>query len=167
MSDLKPMSAAEYAVHAQAKDAERPTIIKQLKSGAVFELRKPDLERMVILGLIPDTLLEIGVQAWEASGIKKKAAALSGLDFATTQRGLIIMREVVADACVQPPFNEATAKHFSKPDFNEIYHWAMGGEDVAAATGLQRFRKGRKRRTATTGIDGSGLQPEAISNAEN
>lgn len=166
MNDLKPMSAAEYAAHADTQNAERSTVIKQLKSGAVFELRKPDLERMVILGLIPDSLLEIGMQAWESSGIKTKAT-LSNLDFATTQRGLIIMREVVADACVQPPFNEMTAKSFSKLDFNEIYHWAMGGEEVDAAIGLQRFREGPERRAAATGLDGTQLQPEAVSTAEN
>jgi hypothetical protein len=166
MSDLKPMSAAEYAAHAAAKDSERPTVIKRLKSGAVFQLRKPDLERMVILGLIPESLLEIGLKAWESSGIKKQRA-VSEMDFDTTRRGLIIMREVVADACVQPPFNEVTAKHFSKPDFDEIYHWAMGGEDVEAATGLQRFRKGRKGRAPASRINGSELQPEAVSNAEN
>ena len=165
MAELKPMTAAEYAAHAESKDKERATVIKTLKSGAVFELRKPDLERMVILGLIPDTLLNEGMRAWEASGIKKSSTFR--LDMEATKKGLITMREVVADACVMPPFNEQTAPHFSKQDFNEIYHWAMGGEDAEAAKGLQRFRKGRKRRTAAAGLDGSGLGAQNVSTAEN
>ena len=166
MADLKPMTAAEYAAHAESQDKERPTKMKTLKSGARFLLRKPDLERMVILGLIPDSLLNEGLQAWEASGIRKPSNSRR-LDIETTRRGLITMREVVADACVMPPFNEQTAPHFSKQDFNEIYHWAMGGEDAEAAKGLRRFRKGRKRGTAAPGIDGSGLGAENVSTAEN
>lgn len=168
MSDLKPMSTAEYAVHAQAKDAERPTVIKKLKSGSVFELRRPDLQRMALLGLIPQSLLDESVRAWEASGIKpagqKSQLAISN---ETVRNGLITMREVVKDACVMPPFNEITAPSFLREDFDEIYLWAMGHEGVAAAEGAGTFRKGRKRRTADSGVDGAQLQPETISVAEN
>jgi hypothetical protein len=169
MAELKPMSAAEYAVHAQAKDSERPTVVRKMKSGSVFELRKPDLQRMVILGLIPQSLLDESVRAWEASGIKPKGTNTQAVNISedVARKGLITMREVVKDACVMPPFNEITAKTFLKEDFDEIYLWAMGHEGVAAAEGARTFRKGRKGRTANRGADGSGLQPETFSTAEN
>lgn len=168
MSDLKPMSAAEYAAHSESVDSKRPTVIKTLKSGAVFELRKPDLQRMVILGLIPQSLLDEGVRAWEASGIKQKAqTAPSLLSLESTKNGLIAMREVVQDACVMPPFNEITAKSFLKQDFDEIFFWAMGHEGVAASAGARSFRKGRKRATADLGTDGKKLQPETVSTDSN
>jgi hypothetical protein len=168
MAELKPMTAAEYAVHAQAKDAERPTVVKKLKSGSVFELRKPDLQRMVILGLIPQTLLDESVKAWEASGIKQpgKASQIT-ISNDAARNGLITMREVVKDACVMPPFNEITAQSFLKADFDEIYLWAMGHEGVAAAEGARTFRKRRKGRVADSGVDGEKLQPETVSTATN
>lgn len=163
----KPMTAAQYAAHAEAVDSRRPTITKTLKSGSVFALRKPDLQRMVILGLIPQTLLDEGVRAWEKSGIKQKGTGKFQLSEEATKNGLIVMREVVRDACVMPPFNEITAKSFLKQDFDEIYYWAMGHEGVEGAEALMHFRKGRKRRTSESGVDGAKLQPETVSTAEN
>lgn len=165
----KPMTVAEYAAHAEAVEAKRPTVIKTLRSGSVFELRKPDLQRMVILGLIPQTLLDEGVKAWEASGIKPKpkgkpAAIRISADAA--RNGLITMREVVRAACVQPAFNEVTAQSFLREDFDEIYYWAMGHEGVAGADGAATFRAGRKRRVAADSSDSKKLQPETISAAE-
>lgn len=165
---MKPMTAAEYAAHAEAVEAKRPTVIKTLKSGSVFELRKPDLQRMVILGLVPQTLLDEGVKAWEASGIKPKGkSAPVRISADAARNGLITMREVVRAACVQPPFNEVTASAFLREDFDEIYYWAMGHEGVEGAEALQNFRKGRKRATATSGANREKHQPETISTAEN
>lgn len=160
----KPMTAAEYAAHAENVDNQRPTEIKTLKSGAVFELRRPDLERLVILGLVPQSLLDEGVKAWEASGIKeKRSLQLTAQD---TQRGLVLMREVVQDVCISPPFNETTAKCFLKQDFNEIYHWAMSPPEGPATEGLHKFRKRRKGRTTAIKPDRTKLRPEPVSITE-
>lgn len=168
MAEAKPMSAAEYAAHAESVDSQqRPTIIKTLKSGAVFELRKPDLGRMVILGLIPHSLLDEGVKSWEASGIHTATGGAPSISSSTVKEGLIVMREVVQEACVMPPFNELTAKSFLRQDFDEIYHWAMGHEGVKAVAGLRRFRKGRKRRTPADGPGSTELRAESVSTAEN
>lgn len=163
----KPMTPAEYAAHAENVDSQqRPTVIKTLKSGAVFELRKPDLQRMVILGVIPQSLLDEGVRQWEKSGIKP-ASTKQEISSDAVKNGLIVMREVVAEACVMPPFNELTAKSFLRQDFDEIYYWAMGHEGVEGAEALKKFRKGRKRRASTDGVDSSGLRAENVSTAEN
>lgn len=167
MSELKPMTPAEYAAHAEAVDSKRPTIIKTLKSGSVFELRKPDLQRMALLGLIPQSLLDESVRMWEASGLKPTSKSTISISNDAVKNGLITMREVVKDACVMPPFNEVTAKSFLKEDFDEIYLWAMGHEGVVAAEGARSFRKGRKRRAVATGINRTKLQAETVSTAEN
>jgi hypothetical protein len=163
----KPMTAAEYAAHSETVTSQQATEIKTLKSGAVFELRKPDVQRLVVLGLVPQSLLDEGIKAWEQSGIKPTNQNKITLDFGTTQRALILMREVVAAACVTPPFNEVTAKHFLKEDFNEIYQWAMSPAEGPATEGLRSFRKGRKRRTAAGKSGSAELQPETISTAAN
>jgi hypothetical protein len=164
----KPMTAAEYAAHAEAVDAKRPTIIKTLKSGSVFELRKPDLQRMTVLGLIPQSLIDEGLSAWEQSGIRPKPDKTRLRVTADAARnGLITMREVVRAACVMPPFNEITAKAFLKEDFDEIYYWAMGHEEGPAVEGARTFRKGRKGRTTDSRADSEKLQPETISTAAN
>lgn len=163
----KPMTAAEYAAHAETQKAQQPTEIKTLKSGAVFELRRPDIQRLVMLGLVPQSLLDVGLKAWEANGIKKVATQPFMPDIQTTQRTLILMREVVAEACVMPPFNEITARNFSKQDFDEIYRWALNPLEGPAAEGLKSFRKGRKRRAANRGTDSAELQPETVSTAAN
>jgi hypothetical protein len=165
---MKPMTAAEYAAHAEAVDAKRPVVVKTLTSGSVFALRKPDLQRMVILGLIPQTLLDEGVKAWEASGVKAKGKqAKIQVSEEAARNGLITMREVVRDACVSPPFNEVTANYFLRQDFDEIYYWAMGHEGVTGAESAKTFRKGRKGRTSIDSADGKKLQPQTISTAEN
>jgi hypothetical protein len=164
----KPMTAAEYAAHAEAVNSQQPTEIVTLKSGSVFELKRPDLQRLVVLGLVPQSLLNEGLKAWQESGIKKKGnKAKVVVDFGTAQRTLVIAREIVADACVTPPFNEVTAKSFLKQDFNEIYRWAMGIKEGPATEGLKSFRKGRKRRAVTNRSDSKELQPDTVSDAAN
>jgi hypothetical protein len=163
----KPMTAAEYAAHAESVSSQQPTEIRTLASGAIFELRKPDIQRLVMLGLVPQSLLDEGLKAWEQSGIKPASQKKATLDFGTTQRALVLMREIVAEACVMPPFNEITARSFSKQDFDEIYHWAMSAKEGPATAGLQSFRKGRKRRTVTNRPDSKELQPETVSDVAN
>src|SRR5688572_8250606 len=102
MSELKPMSAAEYRAKAQKKDAERPTEIVQLQSGSVFELRRPDLEAFMIMGRLPQSLVNVGLKAWKA-GAEKAAKELSNEDAADA---LIFMREIVHDCTVKPKFVE-------------------------------------------------------------
>lgn len=158
----KPMSAAEYAAHAERIKADRPTEIVMLKSGSVFELRKPDLREMVQLGVVPQALVTESLKSLKEKG-----------DYVPTDTpeikidGLILQREVVSACCVQPPFNELTAKSFLKEDFDEIYLWGMSHQGVEGAEALKKFRKGRKRRAARGRADGTKLQPETISTADN
>lgn len=157
MSELKPMSAAEYRANAQKKDAERPTEIVQLKSGSVFQLRRPDLEAFMVMGRLPQSLVNVGLKAWK-TGPQQAANELSNEDAADA---LIFMREIVHDCTVKPKFvefatndDEIGAGDMLREDFDEIYHWAMTHQGVAGIAGLQSFRAGQARGTAGTRAHG-------------
>lgn len=149
----KPMTAAEYAAHAESVQSGRPTQIVTLKSGAVFELRKPDIEALVILGIVPQSLLNMGMEAWEKNGVNMGKPVSRASQGRETLEKLELMREVVADACVQPPFNETTAKFMLKQDFIEIFEWATGNLGVAGLAGLQTFRPGSERGIVGDSVD--------------
>lgn len=151
MSDLRPMSAAEYRANAQKVNDERPTEIVQLKSGSVFELRRPDLEAYMIMGRLPKSLVTIGLKAWKVSA----ARVANDMTEEEATDALIFMREIVHDCTVTPKFvefatndKEISASDMLKQDFDEIFAWAMGYWGVAGIASLESFRAGQKRRTA-------------------
>ena len=159
---MKPMTAAEYAAHAEKIKASRPTELVTLKSGSVFELRRPNLGEMVRMGILPQALVAESLKA-----AKDKGQYIPPDTPEIKIEGLVLMREVVAYCCVQPPFNETTAKSFLIEDFDEIYQWGIGHQGVENAAALASFRKGRKRGTTRGRINGEELQPEAVSTAAN
>lgn len=150
MSELKPMSAAKYRAHAQKVSADRAVEIVQLKSGSVFALRRPDLEAFMIMGRLPQSLVNIGLKAWKTSAAK----VANEMTDAEAQDALIFMREIVHDCTVKPKFvefatndDEISASEMLKQDFDEIFEWAMGHAGVAGIESLQTFRQGSARRT--------------------
>ena len=166
MSDLKPMSAAEYRAHAKKATPDRPTEIVQLKSGSVFELRRPDLEAYMIMGRLPQSLVNVGVKAWK-SGAEQVAKQMTDEE---VQDALVFMREIVHDCTVNPKFVELatseveiSATDMLKRDFDEIFEWAMSYLGVAGMAGLLSFRGGQKRGVTTDSANGAELGDEAES----
>lgn len=150
----KPMSAREYRAHAQAQKAEQPTEIVTLKSGSVFELRRPDIQGYVVTGRLPQTLLTEAMAAWKKSGVAPQTLA-SQLGEQEVVDSLIFMREIVHDACVNPKFvevatadDEIGAADMLPADFSEIFEWAMGYKGVAGLDNLKTFRNRSERRAA-------------------
>jgi hypothetical protein len=153
MSGLKPMSAAQYRANAEKIKADRPTEIVQLKSGSVFELRRPDLHAYMVTGRLPQSLVHEGMKAWRSNTPAEKIA--SELDDEDVMDSLIFMREIVHDCTVSPRFvefatedNQISAADMLIEDFNEIFAWAMGHQGVAGITGLHTFPEGRTRGSA-------------------
>lgn len=153
MSDLKPMSAAEYRANAERIKADRPTQVVKLKSGSVFELRRPDLSAYMVTGRLPQSLVREGMKAWKTNISADKIA--SDLDDQDVVDSLIFMREIVHDCTVNPRFvefatedNQISAADMLVEDFNEIFSWAIGYQGVAGVIGLQTFREGSARGTA-------------------
>lgn len=154
MEALKPMSAAEYRANANKVNADRPTKIVQLKSGSVFELRRPDLEAYMLMGRLPKSLVDIGMRAWK-TGPDQVAKQMTDEE---AQDALIFMREIVHDCTVTPKFveiatqdDEISASDMLKQDFDEIFEWAMSHMGVAGIAGLHSFPGGQARRTSGSG----------------
>ena len=163
----KPMTAAEYRRKAEEIKAARPTEIVTLSSGAVFELRRPDLASYTVTGRIPKSLLSEGLKAWK--GGQSGEQALANIDDQGMVDALVFMREIVHECTVKPKFvqfatndDEIGAADMLPEDFNEIFQWAMGHKGVAGIDGLRTFPKGRKQRTAKGRARGEKLQPEAV-----
>lgn len=166
MSELKPMSAAEYRAHAEHRKDERPTEIVPLASGSIFELRRPDLSGYMKTGRLPHSLVS---QSVNALSMKKTSEQIAkDLDDKDVIDSLIFMREIVHDCTVNPKFvefatkdNEISASDMLPEDFDEIYAWAMGYKGVAGIEGLQSFRQGPARGVAADSPDGAELGDEA------
>lgn len=160
---MKPMTAAQYAAHAEKVKSEQldKTEIVTLKSSSVFELRRIDLKGMVQLGIIPQALVSESLKALQSKG---KYAPPDTVELRVD--GLILQREVVAACCVMPPFNEETAKSFLPADFEEIYVWAMSHQGVEAEA-LKKSSKGRKRGAANHRADGKVQRSTVESTATN
>lgn len=170
----KPMTAAEYRANARAFKSKTPTQMVTLKSGAVFELRRPDLMGALITGRIPQSLLNEGVKSWQAQGKVTPDQIAEHLDSKDVLDGLVFMREVVSECCVNPRFvefatqdDEIGASDMLPEDFNEIFAWAMNHEGVEGIQALRSFRKGSKRRTAGNKSHGEELQPVAVADSTN
>lgn len=155
----KPMSGAEYRAHAQRVKAKAPSEPVTLKSGSVFELRRPDLMGMVATGRLPQSLLTEAMAAWKKNGSIPQTQAASELaermDGETMVNSLIFMREIVHECCVNPKFvefatadDEIGAADMLPEDFSEIFSWAMGHQGVTGLDGLKSFREGRERGAA-------------------
>lgn len=171
MSDLKPMTAADYRANALRVNARRPTEIVKLKSGSVFELRRPDLAAYTVTGRIPMTLLSEGLKAWK--GGHSAEQALADADDQSMVDALVFMREIVHECTVRPKFvrfatsdDEISAAVMLVEDFNEIFRWAMGHKGVAGIDGLRTFPKRRKQRTSKNRARGEKLQPTPVSVTE-
>src|SRR6266849_6728164 len=100
----KPMSARDYRANAERVNSQRPTEIVELKSGAVFELRRPDLQAYMMLGRLPQSLLREGLKAWKNKQSTGQIA--EQLDDEEMVDSLIFMREIVHDCTVNPKFVE-------------------------------------------------------------
>jgi hypothetical protein len=163
MSDLKPMSAAEYRANAEQKRAGRPTEIVPLASGSVFELRRPDLYSYMITGRLPQSLVHVGLKAWK----KTVDTAVKELKNDEAADMFVFMREVVHDCTVNPKFvefatndNEIGAGDMLIEDFNEIFRWGMEYGGLAGLSGLHSFRGGQERGTAADSADGKEQRTE-------
>lgn len=170
---MKPFNAAEYRANAQKSQAKRPTEIVSLQSGAVFELRRPDLQGYMLTGRVPQSLMREALAAWKKNGISGAANLQTQLDDEEALGSLIFMREVVHDCCVNPKFvevavndDEIGAADMLPEDFKEIFNWAMGHKGVPGVAGLESFRKGSKRRVAGASSKRKKLQPKAVSITE-
>lgn len=166
MSELKVTSAEDYARIETPKDE---TELVPMPSGAVFRMRRVDLQALALIGALPQSLLNTAFTAWKRQG--KTEAVVEALtekigeqDSEETIRQLIIMRQIVVENVLAPRigydagavclFNErgdavAMMKH---EDFTFAYRWITRREGIKAP-GLETFREGPERGVAVDSVD--------------
>jgi hypothetical protein len=145
----RPMTAAEYAAHAEEVKATWPTEVVTLKSGSVFELRRPNLKGYVITGRLPTSLLVAGTKATKGDTQLSEEDAKDFPVFAAS-----ILRE----CCVNPRPDDID---MLPEDAWEIYYWAMTHQGVAGIDGLRNFRAEQQPVKADS-ADGEGLQRPTV-----
>lgn len=145
----KPMTAAEYAAHAEEVKAQQPTEIVTLKSGSVFELRRPNLKGYVITGRLPSSLLTAGMKATKGDTQLSEEDARDFPAFAAS-----ILRE----CCVNPRPDDID---MLAEDAWEIYMWAMTHQGVAGIDGLRNFRAEPQPAKADS-VDGEELRKPSV-----
>lgn len=165
---MKAMTARDYRANAEKRKAQRPAEVVELKSGSVFELRRPDLQGMVVTGRLPQTLLTEAMAAWKKSGIASPEQIAKQLEEKEVIDSLVFMREVVHESCVNPKFvefatadDEIGAADMLPEDFTEIFQWAMGYQGVAGLDGLKSFRDGRQGAVAGDSVDSAEQRSES------
>jgi hypothetical protein len=169
----KPMNAADYRRNAAEKRAQQATEIVTLKSGSVFELRRPDLKAWVMTGRVPQSLLDAGIKTWQEQG-KVDARSDPAGGRMVTDTAVFFVRLVqsctVSPRLVEfpdPNENEIGPETMLDEDFYEIVGWAMSGQGVAGIEALREFREGQGRGVAGSIADGPELQPEAVGSTGN
>lgn len=169
----KPMTAADYRANAERVKNQRPTEIVTLKSGSVFELRRPDLQAWVMTGRIPQSLLEQGMKAWQEQGKVPATVSVNKPEIVTDIA--IFTLSVVQECTVSPRLvefpdpekNEIGPQTMLEEDFYEIFNWAMNYQGVTGLDGLKSFREGSKRGSAgnRTNRKKRGKKTESITEA--
>jgi hypothetical protein len=145
----KPMTAAEYAAHAEGVKSTWPTEIVTLKSGSVFELRRPNLKGYVITGRLPTSLLTAGMKATKGD---TKLSEEDARDFP------VFAASILRECCVNPKPDEID---MLPEDAWEIYNWAMTHQGVAGIDGLRNFRP-EQQAAKTPSADGQELPRPSV-----
>lgn len=167
--------AEDYAAFQDADDEAGELV--DMPSGAVFRLRRADIQGMVLTGELPQSLVNEGLTAWRKKGIAPEAKSTTEtetVDVEDTLQSLIFLRQTVVENCLEPRigYNEvgvvclldsqgnAIAK-LKKKDFLYAFRWITYQEGVEAG-GLSNFRKGQEGRTATVGSNRKKLRRKAV-----
>lgn len=151
----RPMTAAEYAAHAEGVKSQWPTQVVTLKSGSVFELRRPNLKGYVITGRLPASLLTAGLKVADKTGEKKKADSITEED---ARDFPAFAASILRECCVNPKPDDID---MLPEDAWEIYMWAMTHQGVAGIDGLRNFRAEQQPAKADS-ADGAGLQRPTV-----
>lgn len=162
---LKITTAEEYA--ALSDNADKGELVR-MPSGAVFRLRRIDVQGLALIGELPLSLVTEGINAWKeqgkiAAGENSSESEVKDVDADKAIENLIFLRQTVVDNCLEPRmgFSEtgvvslldvngkAIAK-LKKKDFVYAWKWITSQEGVEAGR-LGNFPNRQARRTADAG----------------
>lgn len=168
---LQATTAEEYrrlASLARAKrEADQPTELVDVPSGAKWLMRRPDIQGYVLVGVYPQSFVNEALGAikneQEEGDTKKKT-----IDTKESVELLIFARDLTLSCLVSPKIgygdDEILPSEIDPEDFKYAMRWCMTHGGVAAAGGLRNFREGQER-PATGKPAGKKLRGKAIRGA--
>jgi hypothetical protein len=181
-NQLDVTSAEDYA------RLESPTDeieVVPMPSGARFKMRRADIQGMAMVGILPQSLVNLGLSAWKKQG-KLKADTVaqevetSILDMPHEEsiQLMIFYRQIVVDNVLAPRIGFSAAGVVSllndagqpiaavqKRDFQYAFQW-ITRQEGKEAPGLSTFREGREGRTAPVSVDGAELGDAVVGAVE-
>lgn len=172
MSELRVTNPEEYGALTTEQDESE---LVPMPSGAVFKLRRADIQGMVLIGALPQSLVNEGLAAWKRQGKAESIVnSISEQSSEETIQQLIFMRQTVVQNVLEPRigfdhsgvvslFNlkgEAVAP-LKKQDFTFAFRW-ITRQEGKEADGLSNFRNGRTRAISDPVPDVAGHRDEAV-----
>lgn len=178
MSELEVTSAEQYA-RLESPDDEIELV--PMPSSAVFRMRRADIQGMALVGVLPQSLVNQGLAAWQKQGKVKSADMSKEIESAIQEQPaeetielLIFYRQIVVDNVLEPRIGYSPAGVVSllnaegKPiaqvqerDFRYAFKW-ITRQEGKEAPGLSKFREGSERGTAAVGADGEEQRDEGV-----
>jgi len=183
MSEIEQVTSAES--YAQLESPDDEIAIVPMPSGARFKMRRADIQGMALVGVLPQSLVNQGLAAWQKQGKVKGGDLTKEIETAIQEQPpeetvelLIFYRQIVVDNVLQPRIGYSDAGVVSllnadgKPvakvqerDFRYAFKW-ITRQEGKEAPGLSRFREGHERGVAAAGADGEGRGVENVAVAE-
>lgn len=186
MSDTK-LQATDAEAYAQIESPEDEIALVPMPSGAVFKMRRADIQGMAMVGVLPQSLVNQGLAAWKKQGKVKETqdGATDEVEklileqpIEETVELLIFYRQIVVDNVLQPRIGYSESGVVSllnqqgKPvaklqerDFRYAFKW-ITRQEGKEAPGLSKFREGPERGTVAAGADGAGLGDATVVTSE-
>lgn len=183
MSEVKEeLQVTDAESYAQLESPDDEIEIVPMPSGARFKMRRADIQGMVMVGVLPQSLVNQGLAAWKKQGkvkdeenlTKEIESVILDQPAEETAELLIFYRQIVVDNVLQPRIgysdagvvsllNEAgkSVAKVQERDFRYAFKW-ITRQEGKEAPGLSKFRKGRERGTVTTSADGKELGDESV-----
>lgn len=173
-TELKATNPEDYA---QLEAPQDEIALVPMPSGAVFRMRRLDVQGMVLIGALPQSLVSTGLKAWKKQGKMDQQAieqAVVEQDAEETVRQLIFYRQTVVENVLEPRIGygddgvvsllnkegRAIAR-LRKEDMRYAFSWITRKEGVEA-DGLDTFRARPERGLSTPVPDGAGLRESAV-----
>lgn len=162
-TELKVTSPEDYAGIVAKSRAKESELVK-LPSGAVWRLCRADMEGLVLVGSLPQSLTNAGLRIWAEQGkpVEGVDAQPPEITDEETEQGIVLMRQTVLENCLEPRLGYSEAGALSvlnrkgEPivavagkDMTFAFNWITGQEGLPP-DGLSKSGARRERRAAAS-----------------
>lgn len=187
MSEVKEeLQVTDAESYAQLESPDDEIEVVPMPSGAKFKMRRADIDGMVLIGMLPQSLVNQGLAAWRKQGKLTDGPSTQEIEKSIAEQPVedtvemyIFYRQIVVDNVLQPRIGYSDSgvvsllnkqgkaiAQLQTRDFHAAFRWITRQEGKEAA-GLSKFREGQERGATSTGADGEGLGSESVVTVEN